>query len=130
MYQYRLSDINIIDGDTIDATIDLGFSITLRERIRLYGINTPEVRTRDLEEKKRGFAAKDRLAELIDDSVEPIIVETVYDKRGKFGRIIGTLYSHIYKTLPDNSSWDPIIPVKSNINFQLISEGHAVPYMK
>lgn len=48
MYQYRLSDINIIDGDTIDATIDLGFSITLRERIRLYGINTPEVRTRDL----------------------------------------------------------------------------------
>jgi|TARA_B110000467_G_C18334586_1_gene496339 micrococcal nuclease len=130
MYEYKLSDIKVIDGDTIDATIDLGFSIQIRERIRLYGIDTPETRTRDLEEKKRGFAAKDRLEELIDDSVEPIIVQTTYDQRGKFGRVIGTLYSHIYQNLPDNSIWDPIVPVKSNINFQLISEGHAVEYMK
>jgi micrococcal nuclease len=130
MYEYKLSNIKVIDGDTIDATIDLGFSIQIRERIRLYGIDTPETRTRDLEEKKRGFAAKDRLEELIDNSVEPIIVQTTYDQRGKFGRVIGTLYSHIYQSLPDNSIWEPFVPIKSNINFQLISEGHAVEYMK
>ena len=129
-FEYNGTLVKVLDGDTIDAYIDLGFDLKIKKRIRYMGIDTWESRTRDLEEKKKGLAAADRLQELIDESVEPIIVETVYDKRGKFGRIIGTLYSHIWQNLPDNSILDPIVPVKSNINFQLISEGHAVPYMK
>ena len=61
MYAYNIELIRVIDGDTIDAYIDLGFSVKVKKRIRLAGINTPESRTRDLEEKKRGLAAKDRL---------------------------------------------------------------------
>ena len=61
MYQYKVKLDRIIDGDTIDCYIDLGFNIQTKKRIRFAGINTPESRTRDLEEKKRGLAAKARL---------------------------------------------------------------------
>ena len=64
MYEYRCEVVHIVDGDTIDVDIDLGFGVWMRkERIRLYGIDTPESRTRDLEEKKYGLAAKDFLVE-------------------------------------------------------------------
>ena len=66
MYTYKARLDRVIDGDTIDANIDLGFDITVHKRIRLAGIDTPESRTRDLEEKKRGLASKARLIELID----------------------------------------------------------------
>ena len=59
MYHYRIEKIvKVVDGDTVDVIIDLGFHTTVKKRIRLYGINTPETRTRDKEEKKRGLAAK------------------------------------------------------------------------
>ena len=87
MYEYKISNIDIVDGDTVDADIDLGFGLKLRERIRLFGIDTPETRTRDLEEKIRGFAAKDRLRELIQESKAPITIQTKFDSRGKFGRV-------------------------------------------
>ena len=61
MYEYKAKLVRVIDGDTIDCIIDLGFDVRLKERIRLKGIDTPETRTRDLEEKKRGFAAKERV---------------------------------------------------------------------
>ena len=67
MYKYNAKLIRVIDGDTIDALIDLGFDVWVKKRIRLYGINTPETRTRDLEEKKAGIAAKDRLSEIMKD---------------------------------------------------------------
>ena len=67
MYKYNAKLIRVIDGDTIDALIDLGFDVWVKKRIRLYGINTPETRTRDLEEKKAGIAAKDRLSEIMQD---------------------------------------------------------------
>ena len=76
----------------------------------MYGINTPESRTRDLEEKKRGLAAKDRLTELITGK-EIVIKTKLAGERGKFGRVLGRVY------VDDH-----------NINDQLIEEGHAVPY--
>jgi micrococcal nuclease len=61
MYEYDAKVLRVIDGDTVDALIDIGFSVWVKKRIRLYGINTPESRTRDLEEKKLGLAAKEQL---------------------------------------------------------------------
>ena len=63
MYEYNATIRRWVDGDTVDVTLDLGFDILYNNRIRLYGINTPESRTRDLEEKERGLAAKDRVKE-------------------------------------------------------------------
>ena len=65
MYEYKAVVDRVVDGDTIDVTIDLGFSVWKKMRVRMEGINTPESRTRDLEEKKRGLAAKDRLKEIL-----------------------------------------------------------------
>ena len=68
MYEYRCKVVKIIDGDTVDVDIDLGFGVWLhKERIRLFGIDTPESRTRDLEEKKYGLAAKEYLTGMLDD---------------------------------------------------------------
>jgi|TARA_B000000557_G_C20753487_1_gene434063 micrococcal nuclease len=113
MYTYKAKLMRVVDGDTVDAEIDLGFGVFMKQRIRLYGINTPESRTRDLEEKERGLAAKARLTELLG---KEFIVETILNKRGKFGRILGTL--HVNKD--DGST--------QNINQTLVEEGHAVEY--
>ena len=87
-YQYTVKKfIKIIDGDTVDISIDLGFNICIEKRVRLYGIDTPETRTRDLDEKKRGFAAKDRLQVIINENIDkgiPIIIKC--HGIGKFGR--------------------------------------------
>jgi len=115
MYTYKAKLIRVIDGDTIDAEIDLGFGVFMRQRVRLYGINTPESRTRDLEEKERGLAAKARLTELI---AKEFIIETLLNKRGKFGRILGVIHS----TLPDSDE-------TFNVNERLVEEGHAKVYM-
>tara|TARA_B100000035_G_C20892996_1_gene505849 strand:- start:332 stop:688 length:357 start_codon:yes stop_codon:yes gene_type:complete len=113
MYTYKAKLMRVVDGDTVDAEIDLGFGVFMKQRIRLYGINTPESRTRDLEEKERGLAAKARLTELLG---KEFVVETILNKRGKFGRILGTL--HVNKE--DGST--------QNINQTLVEEGHAVEY--
>ena len=92
MYEYRCKVDRIIDGDTVDVDIDLGFGVWLhKERIRLYGIDTPESRTRDLEEKKYGLAAKKFLTGMLDDPAG-IILKTHKDATGKFGRILGELW--------------------------------------
>ena len=111
MYEYRCKVVRIIDGDTVDVDIDLGFGVWLhKERVRLYGIDTPESRTRDLEEKKYGLAAKDFLTGMLDD--DQIILKTHKDKTGKFGRILGELW----------------YAGKHNINQKMIDEHHAVAY--
>ena len=78
MYTYKAKLVRVIDGDTIDAEIDLGFNVLIRQRIRLYGIDTPEARTRDLVEKEKGLAAKQRLTEILP---KEFVVETVLNKR-------------------------------------------------
>ena len=93
MYEYKIKEIDrIVDGDTVDATIDLGFDVLYKTRVRLYGINTPETRTKDLEEKARGLAAKERLNEIINKAVHMghhLILQT--KEKGKFGRYLGVI---------------------------------------
>ena len=117
MYEYRAKLIRILDGDTIDAEIDLGFNVWIKERIRMYGINTPESRTKDAEEKIKGLAAKARLNELLEQYAEDgfILRSHLGDKKGKFGRILGEI---IIKEVSG----------EINLNQTLIEEGHAVPY--
>ena len=112
MYEYSAKLLNIVDGDTIDVDLDVGFNIHLYERVRLFGINTPESRTRDEDEKRRGLAAKQRLQELLETAEEgKFKVRTEIDKKGKFGRILGT-----------------IIIGGMNVNKTLVQEGHAEEY--
>ena len=96
MYEYRVEVLKVIDGDTVDVDIDLGFGVWLKnERVRLYGIDTPESRTRDLEEKKFGLAAKERLKKLLKDDVylRTMVGRGGEDMKGKFGRILGDFVS-------------------------------------
>lgn len=113
MYKYKAKCVRVVDGDTIDAEMDLGFNITIKKRIRLAGINAPESRTRDLEEKKLGLAAKDRLVELLDEGS----LEIESKELGKYGRVLGVLT--IY---PNN------LNLPCNVNDTLVKEGHAVKY--
>ena len=89
MYKYRCVIIRVVDGDTVDVDIDLGFGIWLKkQRIRLFGVDTPESRTRDLEEKKYGLLAKEFVKSYLQKDSEQIL-QTKTDERGKFGRILG-----------------------------------------
>jgi len=109
MYEYRAKLIKIIDGDTIDARIDLGFGIFLKKRIRLFGINAPETRSRDLDEKKSGLASKRRLEAILEASNGKFTLKS--KGVGKFGRCLGEI-------MVDNV----------NINELLIEEGLAEVY--
>ena len=117
MNEYRCKVIKVIDGDTVDVDIDLGFDIMLRdERVRIMGIDTPESRTRDKVEKKFGLASKARLKELIGGKSGPILKTQINkkgeDMRGKFGRILGDFVTDDGRMVTDI----------------LVEEGHAVAY--
>ena len=89
MYRYRCKILRVVDGDTVDVDIDLGFGVWLhKERVRIMGIDTPESRTRDLVEKQFGLAAKEYVKYLMPAGSTQII-STQKDKTGKFGRILG-----------------------------------------
>jgi len=90
-YEYNCKITRIVDGDTMDCDIDLGFGVWIhKERVRIYGIDTPESRTRDLVEKRFGLAAKDFAKKfLLDHDPEVTLVCKEYDAKGKFGRILG-----------------------------------------
>jgi micrococcal nuclease len=120
MYEYRATIVKVVDGDTVDVDIDLGFGIVLSdERVRVMGIDTPESRTRDKVEKKFGLAAKARLKQLLGKTctLKTQINKSGEDMKGKFGRILGDFDVYDNKT----DSWQPVTKV-------LVSEGHAVPY--
>lgn len=123
MYEYRIKSVDrIVDGDTIDVTIDLGFDILHKTRVRLYGINTPEKRTKDLEEKKRGYAASERLTELILSCfIEDHYLVLQTKEKGKYGRYLGIL---IRKVDDAKEGENPEL----DLNQQLVLEGHAVDY--
>tara|TARA_R110001583_G_scaffold189669_1_gene353291 strand:- start:589 stop:1032 length:444 start_codon:yes stop_codon:yes gene_type:complete len=89
MYEYECTIVKVVDGDTVDVNINLGFNTWINnERVRLYGIDTPESRTRDLEEKKFGLYAKSVVEKYIPVGSKQVLV-THLDKVGKFGRILG-----------------------------------------
>ena len=119
MYTYNAKVLRVVDGDTIDVLIDLGFSTHRKIRVRLYGINTPESRTRDLAEKKLGLAAKDRLIEILDEHDNEIMLES--HGVGKYGRCLGELFYE--KEQPEGGG-----SVRTSINNQLVVEGHGVQY--
>ena len=117
MYNYKISPLRVVDGDTIDAEIDLGFDVKIKKRIRFMGINAPESRTKDLEEKARGLAAKDRVKALL-DGCENIMLNS--HGVGKFGRCLGEIM------LDKVDGQDKLTLV--SLNELLINEGHAVEY--
>lgn len=120
MYTYFVKKvIRIVDGDTIDIEIDLGFDLTKKERVRLGGIDTPEKRTKNLEEKAMGLEATEYLTALLDGA--PQLTVTT-EKDGKFGRMIGTLYLSP-DMLPDSSN-----STGSSINQAMIDDGFAWKY--
>ena len=116
MYEYKATVRRVVDGDTMDVTLDLGFDILYNNRIRLVGIDTPESRTRDLEEKARGLAAKDRVKELCPVG-STVTIKTTRDGRGKFGRILGEIL------IPGDHPNQSV-----SVNKTLVIEGHAVDY--
>ena len=109
MFIYAANLIKIIDGDTIDAEIDLGFSTFVKKRIRFLGIDAPETRTRDLEEKQAGLKAKSRVEALFDASNGMFVLRS--HGVGKYGRVLGEIFID-----------------KVNINNLLIEEGLASKY--
>ena len=121
MYEYRCKVIRVIDGDTVDVDIDLGFGVWLhKERVRVYGIDTPESRTRDKEEKKYGLAAKKYVKDFLSDSTV-ILVTKEYDAKGKFGRILGDL-------VIDSSFKKEYGQKKRYLSEEMIYMHHAVKY--
>ena len=89
MYEYSCEVKRVVDGDTIDVVLDLGFDIFYKSRVRLYGIDTPESRTRNLDEKARGKLAGAFLKRSIDNGTKVVIQTKLKDSRGKFGRVLG-----------------------------------------
>jgi len=96
-YNFRVIEINrVVDGDTIDVTIDLGFDLFKKERVRVAGVDTPEKRTRDLEEKELGIEATNWLKEKLDGAIsgnDDLVIRTeLVGGMGKYGRLLGWLY--------------------------------------
>jgi|TARA_B100000085_G_scaffold119083_1_gene108495 micrococcal nuclease len=120
MYEYKAKVVKVIDGDTVDVDIDLGFGIWMKdERVRIMGIDTPESRTRDKVEKKFGLAAKEKLKSLLgkETVLKTQVNKDGEDMKGKFGRILGDF--DVYDAVTD--AWRPVTKV-------LIESGHAVDY--
>lgn len=114
MYEYYVHSLDkVVDGDTIDVTIDLGFDIKYSSRVRLAGIDTPESRTRDLEEKALGLEAKEYLKKRLRDAKRIVIKTEKLDSTGKYGRILGWLF------LDDETN---------SVNNQMIMKGYAWEY--
>lgn len=88
-YEYNAKLIRVIDGDTVDALVDLGFNVWIKQRIRLHGIDAPEKRTKNLEEKRQGIKVSNRLQELLDSEDGKFIL--VSHGVGKYGRCLGVL---------------------------------------
>ena len=123
-FKYRVSAIEkVVDGDTVDVIIDLGFDVCTRQRVRLLGIDTPESRTRDQEEKKFGLLAKRKLKgwclkalESEKDDIELELRCPEADSRGKFGRVLAEIW-----VIEDGRA--------TNVNKWMCDEGYAVPYV-
>ena len=117
MYTYKIKLDRVVDGETIDAEIDFGFDVKIKKRIRFMGINAPESRTKDLEEKAKGLAAKDRVKQLL-EGCENITLKS--HGVGKFGRCLGEIFL-------DMVDGQDKITLES-LNELLIKEGHAKEY--
>jgi micrococcal nuclease len=121
MYRYKVDVTRVVDGDTVDVDVDLGFGMTYKkQRVRMVGIDTPESRTRDLEEKFYGKQSKYFLESLLEDKE----VQLVSHDKGKFGRILGELFIVDSEPLKDGL----INNAAGNVNKMMVDNYHAVPY--
>jgi len=111
MFDYQAKVKRVVDGDTLDAYIDLGFDVWTTKRIRFMGIDTPESRTRDLTEKRFGKGAKHRLVSILEANDNVFTLKS--HGTGKFGRVLGELFVDAFEC---------------SVNDQMITEGHAVAY--
>jgi micrococcal nuclease len=115
MYEYRVKQVlKIVDGDTIDVDIDLGFDISFTSRVRLAGIDTPESRTTDKKEKALGLEVKQRLKDLLSKSSSVVIKTEKPDSTEKYGRVLGWLF---------------VDGAEKSVNEALIADGYAWGYM-
>jgi micrococcal nuclease len=130
--EYQAELIKVVDGDTIDCYIDLGFDIKIKKRVRYMGIDTWESRTRDLAEKEKGLAAKARNKELLESGVFKLVSHGT----GKFGRVLGEIFvspdyvgDHIMECIDSvDNDIDLSIDGWVSVNDILIEEGHAYNY--
>lgn len=113
MYTYKAKLIRVINGDTVVAEVDLGFNVFVRQRIKLFGIDTPDSKSNDPAIKELGLESKAKLLELL---TREFVVETILNKRGKVGRVLGIVFA----IASDGSLL--------NINDTLVNQGHAVGY--
>jgi micrococcal nuclease len=115
MYEYNIKKVTkVVDGDTIDVDIDLGFNISFAQRVRLAGIDTPESRTKDAREKALGLEVKNKVKSAIESAKTVIIKTELPDSTEKYGRILGWVY---------------LDGAAKSLNEQLIEEGYAWGYM-
>jgi micrococcal nuclease len=115
VYEYYVRKVeNVVDGDTIDVLIDLGFDILFQSRVRLAGIDTPESRTRDLKEKALGLESKEYLKKALKDAKSVVIKTEKMDSSEKYGRILGWLY---------------VNGETESVNDKMINDGYAWGYM-
>jgi micrococcal nuclease len=115
MYEYYIKEVTkIVDGDTIDVVIDLGFDVMFKSRVRMAGIDAPESRTRDLDEKKLGLEAKEYLKHAVESATDIVIKTEKINSSEKYGRILGWVYL-------DGSD--------ISINDEMIQKGYAWGYL-
>jgi micrococcal nuclease len=115
MYEYNVKKVTkVVDGDTIDVDIDLGFNISFSQRVRLAGIDTPESRTKDLREKALGLEVKNKVKVSMESAKKVVIKTELPDSTEKYGRILGWVY---------------LDGADKSLNEQLIEEGYAWGYM-
>ena len=114
LYHYKAEVLSVYDGDTVTLMIDQGMKHFARVKVRMIGIDTPEIRTKDLEEKKRGYEAKDYLKSRIEGKT--IIVQTL--KKGKFGRWLGVMWDYT----------EDADDLGESLNDEMIRMGHAKAY--
>jgi len=116
-YWYNAKVLKVVDGDTVDLMVDLGFNVHHKIRVRLYGVNTPESRTKDAAEKEMGLRAKQFTSDWMDRHPE-VFVQTVADKNEKYGRVLANVFS---SNLVDD-------PATACLNKDIIGAGYAREY--
>lgn len=117
-YHYKAKVVRVIDGDTIVCDIGLGFDMWIRnEHVRLYGINAPEIRTKDVIEKAAGLEAKSYVEDFLKLRENKVVLETIYDSGGKYGRTLAKVWVEDFDT-------DVLI----SLNEKLLDEGLAIGY--
>jgi len=121
MYEYRAKVLGITDGDTISLDVDLGMSVHVHERCRLYGINAPETHgvKKDGEEYKRGMEATEFLRDMIEG--KEVLIRTHKDKKGKYGRYLVEIWEYAETN-------EGLAPIRPSVNAEMVEAGYAIPY--